>query len=154
MQSRMTSPRNQRPPAVSAPATPANPTGIYVDWATHWPAFVEHVSIGGTWKAFCDVPGNPSQDAVAKYLARNEGPRAEYMAARAAAADIRFERFEEDVATATQCADAVAVQALRLKLDMTRWALSKRDPTRYSDRIDHTSGGEKLVSFTLGISTA
>jgi len=37
----------------------------------------------------------------------------------------------------------------RLKIDALKWYLSKRSPKKYGDKLDMTSGGEKLPQVTI-----
>lgn len=40
--------------------------------------------------------------------------------------------------------DPAWVQLQRLKIDAKKWELSKEDPKKYGDKIDLTSGGDKI----------
>jgi len=41
-----------------------------------------------------------------------------------------------------------AINRNRLQIDARKWTLSKLNPKKYSDKIDHTTGGEQLQSST------
>lgn len=86
----------------------------------------------------CNADDMPHRDTVHSWLASDN----EFSDKYARACKIRREgkfyemeriaRTEEDVARA------------RLINDTLKWQLSKEDPKKYSDKIDVTSGGEKL----------
>lgn len=40
-----------------------------------------------------------------------------------------------------------AVQRSKLKIEARKWALSKMQPKKYGDKIDHTSGGDKIENM-------
>ena len=44
-----------------------------------------------------------------------------------------------------------AIQRSRLRYDARRWLISKLNPKKYGDKIDHTSGGEKLPPINFNI---
>jgi hypothetical protein len=117
-------------------------------------AVCAEVVTGATLRAIFAQPGMPDCVTFFRWLHADPAMRARYWSARQAGADVLFERFEELADSATQCKDAHEVQALRLRLDMMRWSLAKRAPKLYGDRIDHTSGGQALQSFSLAITTA
>lgn len=99
-----------------------------------------------------DMPGKAQ---FFRWLQSDPALREQYREARAFAADLLFEEREESALAATRCTTMVEVAALRLKLDMQRWVLSKRCPKRYGDKIDLTAeGGASLPIFTLQIGTA
>lgn len=80
----------------------------------------------------------PSRDTVYSWLAENEEFSDNYARACKIRREDKFERLEsiadaeEDVARA------------RLKVDVIKWQLSKEEPRKYGDKIDMTTGGEKL----------
>lgn len=40
--------------------------------------------------------------------------------------------------------DGASVQKKRLQIDARKWQLSKQNPKKFGDKIDHTTGGEKI----------
>jgi hypothetical protein len=65
-----------------------------------------------------------------------------------------FEELEESALAATQCTTMVEVSALRFKLAVQRWTLSKRCPKRYGDKVELHVDGVSLTTFTLGIGSS
>lgn len=45
--------------------------------------------------------------------------------------------------------DASAVQRSRLQVDARKWIASKLAPKKYGDKLDVTSAGEKIQTYTL-----
>ena len=43
------------------------------------------------------------------------------------------------------------MQRSRLRVDVRKWALSKMNPKKYGDKVDHTTGGEKLPTNTTNL---
>lgn len=66
-----------------------------------------------------------------------------YTRAREAWAEIQNEEMEQ---IAKDCKTMVDVQRARLVIDVKKWDLSKRFPRRFGDKVDVTSGGEKISS--------
>lgn len=76
----------------------------------------------------------------------NGGPEAveQYARAREAAADL----FEADIIAAAEAATPETAAADRIKVDALKWVAARRAPKKYGDRIDHTTGGDKLPAPT------
>lgn len=132
--------------------TKGRPKPVY-DWPVVQAAFLDHIIAGGTWAEFAAQDGHPSEDALARRLASDAAFRTAYRETYDAASDIRFERFEAKARAVADYTDKVKIMAARVSLDMERWALSKRSH-RFSDKVDVTSNGQELTTFTLGIGTA
>ncbi len=142
---------------MSRRATPATTTRAVptYDRAAVVAAVCAEVAEGQTLRRILDQPGRPDRATLFRWLYADAALLEQYRTARSFAADLRFEELEEAAEAATECQTMTEVAALRLKLDMQRWALSKRAPKRYGDRIGvEAEGGAGLAVFTLGIATA
>jgi len=66
--------------------------------------------------------------------------------------DLDFEELVADLEEAPQRTkfgiDPAWVQWKRLKVDTLKWALSKRVPKKYGDRVDHNVDGQIAVTFS------
>ena len=101
----------------------------------------------------CENDALPSTDIVFRWLRADgewaEGFRNNYARAR----DIQAEYYAQDIVGIAdeQCEDSTAVQRNRLRVDTRRWIASKLLPKKYGDKIDVTSGGEKLEGVQITI---
>jgi hypothetical protein len=41
------------------------------------------------------------------------------------------------------------IQRSRLRIDARKWVLSKLNPKKFGDKIDHTTAGEKITSVSI-----
>jgi hypothetical protein len=120
-------------------------------------AILQRVINGEGIATICRDASMPSKAIVFRWLAANEAFRLAYKVA----AELRGEHiFEEALEIANQeppriivqtgeditesRVDAGAVQHAKLKIDTLKWAASKLNPKRYGDKIDVTTGGDKL----------
>lgn len=114
---------------------------------------------GESIKRICEDAGMPSKATVFNWLLRDDVFRVAY----AVAAHMRgHHMFEEAIEVASQepprvivrtgedttesRVDAGAVQHMRLRVETLKWAAGKLNPRIYGDRIDVTSGGERLAT--------
>jgi hypothetical protein len=124
-------------------------------------AILQRVINGEGIATICRDASMPSKAIVFRWLAANEAFRQAYKVA----AELRGEHiFEEALEIANQQpprvivqtgenttesrVDAGAVQHAKLKIDTLKWAASKLNPKRYGDKIDVTSGGDRLARET------
>lgn len=88
----------------------------------------------------------PSAAAIFKWAARNEqGFVEQYVKAKEIQADQEFEEMKEIAQTEED------VNRARLIVDTMKWSLSKKLPKKYGDKIDVTTGGDKITSVTVDI---
>lgn len=73
----------------------------------------------------------------------------DYVRAREESADVDAERIQE-IAEKTLSGEYDAASA-RVALDAFKWSASKKQPKKYGDKVDVTSGGEKLETPTITI---
>lgn len=86
----------------------------------------------------------PSRDSIHTWLANNSEFSDNYARACKIRRENRFEDLDEIVETIED------VQRARLKVDVIKWQLSKEEPKKYGDKIDHTTNGKDLPTPILG----
>lgn len=93
---------------------------------------------------------NVNPATVWKWAAADESLGKMYALAKEAAADaLAFEALR--VARDAMGLDGPGVQAARLNVDTLKWAAARRRPKEYGDKVDVTSGGERLVSAVIAL---
>lgn len=79
-----------------------------------------------------------------------------YERARSSQAEILFEELDEyaqsavDDVVGDDKSDNARVSARKLQVDTLKWRLSKMLPKKYGDKLDLTTGGEKLPTPIYG----
>lgn len=86
----------------------------------------------------------PSRDSIHTWLANNTEFSDNYARACKIRRENRFEDLDEIVETIED------VQRARLKVDVIKWQLSKEEPKKYGDKLDHTTNGKDLPTPILG----
>ena len=76
---------------------------------------------------------------------RDEEVGAAYARARIVSAG----SFEDEVARIAKHATAESYQADTLRVNSYKWLAAKRDPRRYSDKVDITTDGQSMVSGVI-----
>ena len=98
----------------------------------------------------------PDKATVFRWLRKYEEFRDQYARAKQESADAQQEIIEdigdESIEAAykadPKAANAV-VSAYKLKADNLKWVMSKMKPKKYGDKLDLTSGGDKLPTPIL-----
>lgn len=120
-------------------------------------AICRRVIDGQSIRRICEDEGMPTKATVFNWLLQDEAFRLAY----GIAAHMRgHHMFEEAIEIANQeppriivktgedttesRVDAGAVQHMKLRVDTHKWAAGKLNPKRYGDKIDVTTGGDKL----------
>ena len=98
---------------------------------------------GYSVRAIGRMPDMPSAAAIFKWATKDEAFVEQYVKAKAIQADQEFEEMKEIAETEED------VNRARLIVDTMKWSLSKKLPKKYGDKIDVTSGGEKIQSNTI-----
>lgn len=95
----------------------------------------------------------PSSETFFKWLNEDEEKAKQYARAKEigqeALADEIIDIADDESDTYTddfgnKRVDSAAVQKKRLQIDARKWQLSKQNPKKFGDKIDHTTGGEKI----------
>ena len=108
-------------------------------------------------QAICAAADMPSVRTVYRWLEKNEAFRLKYFLAREAQADFLADQIIEiaddatnDYMTITKGDETYNVvnrevlSRSKLRVDARKWKASKLAPKKYGDKVDLTSGGEKL----------
>lgn len=88
----------------------------------------EHLSNGGSLKAFCMQPGNPSQTTVMRWLNDNEQFREIYARAR----EEQAEAFADEIPHIADVEEDA--NKARIRIDARKWAAGKLKPKKYGER--------------------
>lgn len=99
-----------------------------------------HIAEGGSLKAFCEKPGNPTLSMVYRWLDNIPGFREIYTRAR----DDQADTFADEI---THIADTEEdPNKARVRIDARKWVAGKCRPKKYGDKLAVTDGeGGPLV---------
>lgn len=106
----------------------------------------ERLANGESLRRICLTPNYPSQAMVFRWLAANEQFREQYRSAREAQADVLADEII-DIADGKRAAyegTEADVQRDKLSVHARQWVAAKLKPKKYGEKLDLTSGGEKL----------
>lgn len=113
----------------------------------------ELVSQGESLRAACEAVGT-THPTFLRWCAENKELADQYAHAREAGSDVEFESLADMVAEQPQTAPSGAVDAgwvawKRLQVDTKKWALSKKAPKKYGDKIDHNVSGNLTINWPV-----
>ncbi len=101
---------------------------------------------GESLKKICEDSKMPSRISVHAWLLDEE--KKEFLNNYKTAINIRTENMFDDIEDIAE--NDGEVQRDRLRVDTRKWYLSKVMPKKYGDKLDLTSGGEKLPTPIYG----
>lgn len=104
----------------------------------------ERISIGESLKHITDEDGMPSRVSVHAWLIKYPAFLNKYEAARDMQADVYADEMDDIAHDPT-----IDTQRARLIIDTRKWTSSKLKPKKYGDKLDMTSGGEKIETNTI-----
>jgi hypothetical protein len=103
----------------------------------------ERIALGESLRTICRADDMPSEATVRSWAVENvSGFAAQYARARDHQADFYADEII-DIADTDE-----DPQRARLRVDARKWKASKLAPKRYGDRMDVTSGGEPIASYS------
>ncbi len=102
------------------------------------------IADGESLKKITDEEGMPSRVTVHQWLIDDREFLNKYEAAKALQADVYADEMD-DIAHN----ELIDTQRARLIIDTRKWVASKLKPKRYGDKLDMTSGGEKIETNTI-----
>lgn len=108
-------------------------------------AICERLASGETLSSICKDPDMPAAGTVIRWTVEDITFRELYARAREAQAEVLV---DEIIRIADEADDA---QLGRLKVDARKWVASKIMPKKYGDKIDVTSGGEKMPTVNVNV---
>lgn len=100
---------------------------------------LEGLAEGRSLRSICKDDGMPSVSTVFRWCADEEVWREQYAQARASGDDAMAEDIQE-IADRSE----LDPQDKKVRIDARKWLLAKRQPKKYGDKIDVTSGGERV----------
>lgn len=104
-------------------------------------SILERLAAGESMVQICADEKMPGLRTVMRWAAEDQEFGTEYARAREAQAEV----MDDKILTAADGADKDP-QAARVKIEAYKWRAAKLAPKRYGEKIDVTSGGEKLPS--------
>ncbi len=119
----------------------------------------ERLAMGGSMRTIAKDEAMPALSSMFKWLRENKEFSEQYARAKQESADAMAEDIldiadngsndymEREDGTTTYNGDSV--QRSRLRVDTRKWLMAKMKPKRYGDKIDMTSGGEKIETNTI-----
>lgn len=102
------------------------------------------IADGESLKKITDEQGMPSRTSVHAWLIARPDFLDKYEASREMQADVYADEMDE-IAHDTK----LDVQRARLIIDTRKWTASKLKPKKYGEKIDMTSGGEKVTPILV-----
>ena len=119
----------------------------------------ERLAMGESMRTIAKDEAMPALSSMFKWLRENKEFSQQYARAKQESADAMAEDIldiadngsndymEREDGTTTYNGDSV--QRSRLRVDTRKWLMAKMKPKRYGDKIDMTSGGEKIETNTI-----
>lgn len=115
------------------------------------------LAMGKSLRTVLKLPGMPVMSTVFKWLSQQEEFAKQYARAKQESADAMAEEILDisddganDYMTVTKgdtdykVVNNEAIQRSRLRVETRKWLMAKMKPKIYGDKLDMTSGGEKL----------
>jgi hypothetical protein len=119
----------------------------------------ERIAKGESVRNICKDTEMPDAGTIFNWLL--DSTKIEFLKQYTRARDIQSElMFEEIIEIADEAEDAIVgddksdsarVQARKLRIDARHWHLSKLRPKKYGDKLDLTSGGEKMPQPIINV---
>jgi hypothetical protein len=142
---------SQQPSAEQLTGRPSTYTPELAD------SLCDYLAEGKTLRWICEQSGMPSKGTVLRWARDNPAFRDQYALAR----EIGDELLAEELLTIADdgtndymtiikgdvsynVEDREVTNRSRMRIDARKWLLSKRLPKKYGDKLDVTTGGEKL----------
>ncbi len=123
---------------------------------------IERVEIGEPIRTVLKDDDMPSSRTFYKWLDEDEEKVKQYARACEVRADVIFEEIltiadkqGEDIiiVDGKEVTNHNVVSRNRLQVDARKWVLSKMQPKKYGDKIDHTTDGEKIQTNVINLGT-
>ena len=93
---------------------------------------------GLSLRKIIETEGMPNRDTIHNWILKNQDFADQYARACHLRREYKFEKLEDIAETEED------VQRARLRVDVIKWQLSKEEPKKYGDKLDHTSDGKAL----------
>lgn len=121
---------------------------------------IELVESGKPIRQVTKIKGMPSNTTFYKWLEEDKKKAERYARACEVRADVIFEEIltiadkqGEDIiiVDGKEVTNHNVVSRNRLQVDARKWVLSKMQPKKYGDKIDHTTDGEKIETNVINL---
>ena len=123
------------------------------DWRDVAERICASVAMGDSLRKGCAAEG-VAAGSFLEWVRDDDELAKQYTRAREIGNDVEFERFQalaEELPERTERGvDSGWVQWQRLRMDAARWALSKKAPHRYGDRLEHRHSGSVGLQINIG----
>lgn len=121
---------------------------------------IEHIENGMALRKVLKLEGMPGNNTFYKWIDEDEEKKERYARACENRAEAIFEEILE--IADKQDKDVIVTDGVpttnwnivsrnKLQVDARKWVLSKMQPKKYGDKIDHTSGGEKIQTNIIDL---
>lgn len=125
----------------------------------------EELALGKSLRRVCDMDGMPAPNTVFKWMRTREEFLQQYARAKQESADAMAEELLDIVDDARNdymednydkgrtpgyTLNGENIQRSKLRSDTRKWLMAKMKPKVYGDKVDITSGGEKLPTPIMG----
>lgn len=134
----------------------ARPTDYTQDLADQ---ICEELAIGRSLRSVCGDEGMPTVKTIFNWFRKYPEFLQQYARAKEESADAMAEEILDlsDGAISVikggpEKKSSALAQAVRLQVDTRKWIMSKMKPKKYGDKLDVTSGGEKLPQPIYAVS--
>lgn len=111
----------------------------------------EYIGNGSSMRSICLLESMPEMQTIWRWLREKPSFSEQYNKATVERAEAHNESLLDFGDAAIELAQEVdpkasgaVVQAYKLKADNLKWSMSKMKPKKYGDKLDVTTGGEKL----------
>lgn len=106
---------------------------------------LERISEGESVRSIARDPEMPTASTIFDWAIHKEGFSEQYDKARDIGMEVRAEEIEDIAGD-----DKLDVNRAKLIVDTKKWNMSKLKPKRFGDKLDVTSGGDKLPTPIYG----
>lgn len=118
-------------------------------------AICERLMSGESLRSICSDEAMPEKPTVLRWLRDIEQFRTQYTIAREVQMELMAEEIlsisDDDSGDDTPFTGVNHVNRHRLMVDTRKWIMSKLAPKKYGDKLDISSGGEKITSVTVSV---
>ncbi len=98
------------------------------------------LAAGDSLLKICEMKGMPTYRSVMRWVIKHEEFCHKYEMAR----KVQRERWAEEIIDIPDNSRG-DVQRARLRVDSRKWVLARLEPRKYGDKMDFTSGGDKMA---------
>ena len=117
------------------------------------------LATGKSLRSICMDEKMPNTETVYNWILEDKDIEFSnnYVRARQIQAEMKFEEMEEvadgsfEDILGDDKSDSARINARKLQVDTKKWILSKMLPKKYGDKLDLTSGGDKLPQPILNV---